>query len=213
MRTPIQKTSFATDALAPADRYKLLTGLVVPRPIGWIGSIDEAGVRNLAPYSFFNVVSGTPPTVVFSAGRRPTGSNGTVAPKDTLANVEATGVFTVNIVSEALAEAMNRTAATVGPEVDEFDLARVTPMRAEVVDAPLVAEAPAGLECRVDQIVDVGDPPRNSVVFGRVLRIHIAAGLLDGTRVDQVALQAVGRMAGGAYTRTAAGYFELDRPA
>ncbi len=203
---PPAKTDFVAAALDPIDRYKLLTGLVVPRPIGWIGSVDGAGVRNLAPFSFFNVVSGTPPTVLFSPGRR----DG--RPKDTLANVQQTREFTVNVVSEHVAEAMNATAAAVEPAADEFDLAGLTAAPGAEVGAPLVAEALANLECRVDRIVDLGDPPRNSVVFGTVLRIHVAEHVLDGTRVDPVALRAVGRMAGGAYTRTTDGYFEMERP-
>lgn len=201
------KSVFVTDELEAIDRYKLLTGLVVPRPIGWIGSIDTTGVRNLAPFSFFNVVCASPPTVLFSAGHR--GDR----PKDTLANVQATGVFTVNFVGEHVADAMNVTAATVGPDVDEFALAGVTAAAADVITAPVVVEALANLECTVEQIVDLGEPPTNSVVFGSVLRIHVAGHLLDGTRIDPVALSAVGRMAGGGYTRTVDGYFELERPA
>lgn len=200
------KTVFATNDLDGVDRYKLLIGLVVPRPIGWVGTVDENGVRNLAPYSFFNVVAGTPPTVLFSPGRR----NG--EPKDTLHNVVATGEFTINLVDEALAEAMNLTSGEYGPEVDEFELAGLTTVPGEVVRAPLVMASPANLECRVTRTVDLGDPPSNTVVFGNIERIHVRADLLDGTRVDPLGLRAVGRMAGAGYTRTADGYFEMQRP-
>ena len=200
------KTLFATNDLDGVDRYKLLIGLVVPRPIGWVGTVDENGVRNLAPYSFFNVVAGTPPTVLFSPGRR----NG--EPKDTLHNVVATGEFTINLVDEALAEAMNLTLGEYGPEVDEFELAGLTTVPGEVVRAPLVMASPANLECRVTRTVDLGDPPSNTVVFGNIERIHVRADLLDGTRVDPLGLRAVGRMAGAGYTRTADGYFEMQRP-
>ena len=200
------KTVFATNDLDGVDRYKLLIGLVVPRPIGWVGTVDENGVRNLAPYSFFNVVAGTPPTVLFSPGRR----NG--EPKDTLHNVVAAGEFTINLVDEALAEAMNLTSGEYGPEVDEFELAGLTTVPGEVVRAPLVMASPANLECRVTRTVDLGDPPSNTVVFGNIERIHVRADLLDGTRVDPLGLRAVGRMAGAGYTRTADGYFEMQRP-
>jgi flavin reductase (DIM6/NTAB) family NADH-FMN oxidoreductase RutF len=200
------KTIFVANDLDGVDRYKLLIGLVVPRPIGWVGSVDEDGVRNLAPYSFFNVVAGSPPTVLFSPGRR----NG--EPKDTLHNVVATGEFTINLVDEALAEAMNLTSGEYGPDVDEFELAGLSTVPGEVVRAPLVVDSPANLECRVTRTVDLGDPPTNTVVFGNIERIHVRADLLDGTRVDPLGLRAIGRMAGSGYTRTADGYFEMQRP-
>jgi len=200
------KTVFAPGDLAGIDRYKLLIGLVVPRPIGWVGTVAADGTRNLAPYSFCNVVAGTPPTVLFSPGRR----RGT--PKDSLANVLETGEFTINIVDEALAEAMNLTAGEYGPEVDEFELAGLESVPGEVVSAPLVVAAPANLECRLIQTVDLGDPPTNTVVFGSVERIHVRSDLLDGTRVDPIGLKAVGRMAGSGYVRTVDGYFEMERP-
>ena len=198
--------SFDTSDLEAVDRYKLLIGLVVPRPIGWIGSISPDGVRNLAPYSFFNVVAGTPPTVLFSAGRR------RGAHKDSLANVLATGEFTVNVVDEMLAEAMNLSSGDYPAEIDEFELAGLESRPGDRVAAPVVTAAPAALECRVVQTVELADPPSNTVVFGRVIRIHVRDGVLDGTRVDPLALRAVGRMAGPGYTRTADGYFEMMRP-
>jgi flavin reductase (DIM6/NTAB) family NADH-FMN oxidoreductase RutF len=200
------KTIFVANDLDGVDRYKLLIGLVVPRPIGWVGTVDADGVRNLAPYSFFNVVAGTPPTVLFSPGRR----NG--EPKDSLHNVVSTGEFTINLVDEALAEAMNLTSGEYGPEVDEFELAGLTTLPGEAVRAPLVVASPANLECRVTRTVDLGDPPTNTVVFGNIERIHVRADLLDGTRVDPLGLRAIGRMAGSGYTRTADGYFEMQRP-
>lgn len=200
------KTVFAPGDLAGIDRYKLLIGLVVPRPIGWVGTVAADGTRNLAPYSFFNVVAGSPPTVLFSPGRR------RGAPKDSLANVLVTGEFTINIVDEELAEAMNLSAGEYAPEVDEFDLIGLESTPGDVVAAPLLAAAPANLECRLMQTVDLGDPPTNTVVFGTVERIHVRSDLLDGTRVDPLGLKAVGRMAGAGYTRTVDGYFEMERP-
>jgi len=202
----MDKTSFDTNALSGLDRYKLLIGLVVPRPIGWIGTVDSHGRRNLAPYSFFNVVAGTPPTVLFSAGRR-AGDE-----KDSLRAVRETGEFSVNIVTETTAEAMNQTSGDYPPNVDEFEVAGLTAVTGDVVRAPLVAEAAANLECRVTQIVDLPQQPTNSVVFGEVVRIHVASTVLDGTRVMPEALKAVGRMAGSGYSRTADGLFEMDRP-
>lgn len=200
------KTAFIPADLGQVDRYKLLIGLVVPRPIGWIGTRGEDGSRNLAPYSFFNVVAGSPPTVLFSPGRR----RGVA--KDTLRNVLATREFTVSVVDEDLAAAMNLTSGEYPAEVDEFQVADLAWVPGEVVGAPLVVAAPANLECTVTQTVDIGDPPHNTVVFGQVERIHVRSDLLDGTRVDPDGLRAVGRMAGSGYCRTVEGYFEMDRP-
>ncbi len=194
----------------PKDGHGLahnpFSALITPRPIGWISTQSRDGIANLAPYSFFNVVAGTPPTVLFSPGRR------RGEPKDSLRNVLATGEFTINLVDEALAEAMNLTSGEYEPGIDEFELAGLTSVPGQSVGAPLVVASPANLECRVTRTVDLGDPPTNTVVFGNVERVHVRADLLDGTRVDPLGLRAVGRMAGSGYTRTVDGYFEMDRP-
>lgn len=191
-------------AMAGTDRYKLMTGLIIPRPIGWVGTVDASGGHNLAPYSYFNVVAATPPTVIFSSGR----PQGRI--KDTLANVIATGEFTLSIVDEELVVAMHESSGDFPPEVDEFDEVGLTAVKGEAVSAPMVAEARANLECRVVQIVDLGDPASASVVFGDVLRIHIANEVLDGTRINHAALRAVGRIAGNTYVTTADSLFDVD---
>ena len=198
------KTTFDAETLERTDRYKLLSGLIVPRPIGWIGTRAADGTLNLAPYSFFNLIVGTPPTVMFS----PSTAERT---KDSLANARDTGEFTVNIVTEETAEAMNLTSGEYPPEVDEFAVAGLTPVPGETVAAPLVAEAKANLECRVTQIVEIGDPPGAAVVFGRVQRIHVDPAVLDGTRIDHTELRAVGRLAGEGYATTR-DRFEMKRP-
>jgi flavin reductase (DIM6/NTAB) family NADH-FMN oxidoreductase RutF len=196
----VTKVVFDVTEAESIDRYKLISGLVVPRPIGWIGTRRDNGTNNLAPFSFFNVVSTNPPVVLFSGGRHAD------RPKDSVALAEATGEFTVNIVSEEVAEAMAVTAGTFGAEDDEFAIAGLTAGPATRIDAPLVAEAPANLECRVRQIVDLGE--RSRVVFGDVVAIHVEERVLDGTRIDHDALRAVGRMAGSSYVNTRA-RFEL----
>ena len=135
------------------------------------------------------------------------------ARKDTLSNVEETGVFTVNVVTEETAEAMNLTSGSYDPSVDEFELAGLTAVAGTVVDAPFVAEAKANLECRLSQIVPIGTdgPMAASIVIGEVVRVHVDGAILDGTRIDQEALRAVGRMGGPTYTRTR-DQFSLDRP-
>lgn len=197
---------FVTDEIDTIDAYKLMSGLIVPRPIGWIGTRSADGVNNLAPYSFFNGVAASPPTVMFA----PTGQP--AARKDTLSNVRATEVFTVNIVDHSLGPAMNTSSGTYPEDVDEFEVAGLTVREAESVDAPMVAEAPATFECRVLQIVDIGEAPMGStVVFGEVLAFNVADRILDGTRIDQAALDPIGRHVGNLYSRGGELY-EMARP-
>lgn len=200
----MDRTTFDMAEMASTDRYKLLTGLIIPRPIGWVGTVDEQGAYNLAPYSYFNVVAATPPTVVFSSGR-PQGRA-----KDSLANVIATGEFTLSIVDEDLVDAMHQTAERYPPEVNEFDEVGLSARPGDTVAAPFVAEAKAALECRVSRIVDLGDPATASVVFGDVLLVHVAGEVLDGTRIDHSLLRAVGRIAGTTYVTTAESLFDVD---
>jgi flavin reductase (DIM6/NTAB) family NADH-FMN oxidoreductase RutF len=200
----MDKTTFDTAELEGIDRYKLLTGLIIPRPIGWVGTVDAAGRRNLAPFSYFNAVAATPPTVIFSTGR-PAGKI-----KDSLANVVATGEFTLSIVDENLVAAMHHSATEFPADVDEFDEVGLTAVMGDVVAAPMVAEAKVNLECRVLQIVDLGEPTTASVVFGDVLRIHVAPTVLDGTRINHKELRAVGRIAGTTYVTTADALFDIE---
>lgn len=200
-------TTFKSADLDRTDAYKLTTGLIVPRPIGWIGTYGTDGVANLAPYSFFQAVATNPPVIVFSAGV----ADGNV--KDSLANCRASGVFTANLVDHDLSVAMNETAAEVAPSVDEFGLAGLTAKRFGSVEAPGVAEAKAVLECRVVNEVMLGSRPlEHAVTFGEVVAFHIADDVLDGTRIDPVGLDAVGRLAGSNYATTRDS-FALERPA
>ena len=201
----MNKRSFDLASAESGDRYKLLSGLVIPRPIGWIGTRRADGSFNLAPFSFFNVVSSDPPVVLFSAGRH------LDRPKDSATNAEQSGVFTVNIVSEELAPAMNQTSASLGPEDDEFAIAGLTAVVGSMVEAPMVAESPANLECRVLEVVTVGGADGTRLVLGEVVMIHVREDALDGTRVDPDAIRAVGRLAGSSYVTTR-DRFELDRP-
>ncbi|KAA9394941.1 flavin reductase family protein [Kocuria coralli] len=166
--------------------YRLLTGLVIPRPIAWVSTVDEQGRANLAPHSFFTVASGDPPIVQFTS----------VGRKDTLRNVEATGEFVVNLVPHALLEPMNATAARVGPEVDEFGLAGLTPAPSQQVRPPRVAETPAALECTVHEVIPVGD---SVLVLGRVVAAVVDEAMLDGDRPAEERLDPVGRLSGSRY--------------
>lgn len=199
-----KKTFDLTDSES-RDRYKLLTGLVVPRPIGWIGTRRENGSYNLAPFSFFNVVSTSPPTVLFSGGRHPD------RPKDSVALAEETGEFTVNIVSEDVAAAMSVTSGSFGVEDDEFAIAGLTAVVGSKVNAPMVAEAPANLECQVMEVIYFGQEKQTRMVIGEVLAIHVREDALDGTRIDTDVIRAIGRLAGDSYI-TSRDRFEITRP-
>ena len=162
------------------------TALVVPRPIGWISSVSESGVANLAPYSFFNAVSGVPPFVMFSSAGR----------KDSQANVEATGEFVVNMAVADLQEALNLTSAPFEPGVDEFERAGLEKAACRNVAVPRVAASPVALECILNQVVPLtardGTRVRSEVIFGEVVGIHIADevivdGMLDISRIRPLA--------------------------
>jgi len=129
-----------------------------------------------------------------------------------LLNVRATGEFSVNLVTEEVAEPMNVTSGNYPPDVNEFEVAGVTPVAGEVIGAPLVKEAKASFECRLVQIVPVGEMPMpGNIVIGEVLRFHVQESLLDGTRIDQAELRAIGRLGGPQYTRTRE-IFSMERP-
>lgn len=189
--------------------YKLLIGSILPRPIGWISTVNEDGRPNLAPFSFFNVVCPRPPTVVFCPMVR--GTDGKT--KDTLNNVRATNEFVVNIVTESLMEAMNASSVEAPSDVNEFDIARLTPEPSKSVRPPRVRESPVHFECRVRQIVEISpEPGGGSLVIGEVLHIHVDdAVLMGGDKINLAVLKPVGRLVGGGYVRVT-DVFEMVRP-
>lgn len=194
--------------LTHQDRYKLLNGSVVPRPIAFVSSMNAKGELNLAPFSFFNVVGSSPMSVVFSVMRR----GPEALKKDTLVNIEETGEYVVNIVNEAIVERMNVTSADFPHGVNEFAEAGLTPTPSEVVRPPRVAESPINMECKLIQTVEVGSGPGGgTLVIGEVLRFHVWDDLYEAGRIDPDKLGAVGRMAGASYTRTK-DRFDLIRP-
>lgn len=197
---------FDLKTLTPRECHKLLTGVIVPRPIALVTSRDAGGRVNAAPFSYFNLMGYDPPVVVFGPSNRPDGS-----PKDTARQVHETGEFVVNIVDEALAEQMNITSGSYPPGVNELDVAGLTTRPSVEVDPPCIDEAPANLECKVATILYVG---HTRIVVGEVLHFHIRDDLVDPEKlyIDTEKLKAVGRMHGGGwYTRTS-DLFKLDRP-
>jgi len=170
--------------------YKLLIGAVVPRPIAWVSSRSKEGVLNLAPYSFFNVVSREPPMLAFSVGPRTGGED---YPKDTLTNVRETQEFVVNIVSLSVANAMHETSINHPPEVNEFEKAGLTPAPCEVISTPRVAEAKISMECTLEHLLKLGS---DHLVIGRMQRYHVDDALISNGRIDTLKLDPLARLAG-----------------
>ena len=162
-------------ALGHGLAHDPFNAIVGPRPIGWIASRSAEGILNLAPYSFFNAFNYTPPIIGFAS----------IGHKDSLSNIEQTGEFVWNLATLPLAEAMNQSCAAVGPEVDEFELAGLTPAPSRLIDVPRVAESPVSFECRKTQIIQLqsaaGDAVNTWLVLGEVVGVHIDRRLLvDG---------------------------------
>jgi flavin reductase (DIM6/NTAB) family NADH-FMN oxidoreductase RutF len=194
--------------ISQRDAYRLLIGSVVPRPIGWVSTVSVDDVGNLAPFSFFMAATGSPPTVVLSTSFR----DG--EPKDTLRNVMEVPEFVLNVVNEDMGDAMNATSEEFPADVDELIAAGLTPAPSSRVRPVRVAEAPINMECKVVQLVPVGDPTTGStLIIGEILAWHIRDEFFDAdrTRIRLDELRALGRMAGDGYTRTR-DQFEMIRP-
>lgn len=189
--------------------YKILTGSVLPRPIGWISSIDMGGRPNLAPFSFFNAVCSNPPTVLFCSSIR--GSDGKT--KDTLNNVRATSEFVVNIVTEELLQAMNASSIEAPSDFNEFDYAGLTLAPSVVVKPPRVAESPIHFECKLREIIEIGNEPGGgSIVIGTIVHIHADDGVMIGEdKINLTALKPIGRLMGSGYCRVT-DLIEIERP-
>ena len=190
--------------------YKVMIGSILPRPIGWISTIDSEGRHNLAPFSFFNAICANPPHVMLGTNIR--GSDR--SEKDTLRNLRSTREFVVNIVTEDLAIAMNLTSTELPPQVDEFQHAGLSKAPAHIVNPPRVAESPIHFECIVTHIIDISDQPGGgSAVIGRVVHLHVEDGIIVGEdKIDLFRLKPIGRLAGSAYCRVT-DIFEMTRPA
>ena len=194
------------------ETYKLMTGLIVPRPVALVSTIDKDGIPNVAPFSFFCGVGSNPPTLLFCPSLRSAATDRPDDRKDTLRNVEQTGEFVVNVVSEAIAAAANATASEVGPDVDEFQLAGLTAIPGTRVKAPRVAESPAQFECKLLQIIFTGQGSgAGVVVLGQIVHIHVRKDLEHNFRIDPAKLDVVGRMAGNTWSHTRS-LFDLERP-
>ena len=180
------------------DTHKLLIGSIVPRPIAFVSTLAPDGTPNLAPFSFFTAISSDPPAICFAPGHRACDD----ARKDTFNNIQATGEFVVNVVTESILVQANATATEFPPEIDEFRESGLTPAPSRVVKPPRVLESPINMECRLHQIVTLG-PDRAGgafLVIGIIVMFHVADALYADGRIDIEKLQPVARLGGIEFT-------------
>lgn len=190
-----------------ADRaYPILAGLVTPRPIAWVTTLNEDGTVNAAPFSFFNVFGDDPPLVIFAPGDRDDGT-----PKDTARNCRRSGEFVINLVDESLAEAMNGTSATLPYGVSETERGNLTTAASSSVAPPRIAAAPAALECKVHSIQEIGT---NRIILGIVHRVHVREEFFDieTLRVRGERFHPLGRMSVPSWYCRTGDLFEMVRP-
>jgi flavin reductase (DIM6/NTAB) family NADH-FMN oxidoreductase RutF len=174
--------------------YRLLTGAVVPRPIGWASTVSENGVTNLAPFSFFTVVCVVPPMISLTIARNPDGSE-----KHTLKNVRATGEFVFNVVTRPVWKEMVDSANGF-PEADsEFDKTGLTPLPSVKVKPPRVAEVPIHFECKLERVIELG-PNRHPLVIGEVVYMHVDPACMSGAYIDMTKLDPISRLNGFFYS-------------
>ncbi|MFS2123342.1 flavin reductase family protein [Pseudomonas sp. Pseusp97] len=195
--------SFDFQQLSAREKYKILIGSVVPRPIALVTTIDAEGHANAAPFSFFNALSADPPILALGVE-----NYSDLSPKDTTLNIRHNQEFTVNIVSDALVEAMNVCAVPFEPGFDELVAAGLTAIPGTRVGCPRIGEAPVALECRRMMALSIGQS--REIILGEVLMAHVRDDLIDPATlyIDQLGLDAIGRMGGHGYSRTRE-YFDL----
>jgi flavin reductase (DIM6/NTAB) family NADH-FMN oxidoreductase RutF len=200
-----EHTSFDFAALSARDRYKLMIGTIIPRPIALVTTVDEHGNVNAAPFSFFNCLSADPPILALGVENNPDMSF-----KDTGHNIRITEVFTVNIVSFAIAEAMHVCAAKYPRGVDELKEAGLTAMPGAKIAAPYIKEAPAAFECRRHVTLELGKS--RQIIMGEILFAHYGEGIVDDRlHVDPAGIDAIARL-GGDTCSTIRDRFEMLTP-
>lgn len=197
--------SFDFTALGPRERYKLMIGAIIPRPIALVTTVDEQGRVNAAPFSFFNCLSADPPILALGVENHPDMSF-----KDTAHNIRMTEVFTVNIVSHAMAEAMHACAVPHPRGVDELALAGLTAVPGSKIAAPWIREAPAAFECRRHLTLELGKS--RQIIMGEIIHAHFREGAVDGRlHVDPAVIDAIARL-GGDTCATIRDRFEMATP-
>ncbi len=195
--------------LSMKDKYKLLIGAIVPRPIAFVSTLSKDGVANLAPFSFFNGISSDPPCLIISTTYR--SSDG--EKKDTARNIEDTGEFVVNVVTEEIVGPMNQTSAEYAQDISEFEKAGLTKAPSQIIKAPRVAESPINLECKLYQTVHIGAPgPGSSIlIVGEIVHYHLRKDVYEDGRILTEKLKPVGRLAGTSYCPVRE-IFNIPRP-
>ncbi len=201
-------TTLVTGERARRDNYLTLASCVVPRPIAFVSTISTGGVLNLAPFSFFNAVGASPPAIMFAPATKRDGSD-----KDTLANIRAVGEFVVNVVPHNIREQMNLASGDFAADVDEFEIAGLTPLPSRLVRPPRVAESSVHMECKLLKVVPIGEGPGSTnVCFGEIVCFHIDDEvLLPDETVDIERIDLIGRLGGDEYS-TIRDRFTLPRP-
>ncbi|MEM0924859.1 MAG: flavin reductase family protein [Planctomycetota bacterium] len=165
------------------ENYLRMVQLITPRPIAWVSTRSNDGTSNLAPFSFFTGVGANPPTICFAPANRPDGT-----PKDTLENIQRTGEFVVNLVTDEVGLAMHRSAEDVEPEINEFRLVGVNEAASKTVQPPRVLEASAAMECTLHSVVTLGTGPGGAnLVIGSVQYFHVKDALVDERSVKTIA--------------------------
>ena len=187
------------DNLPFQEIHKLMIGSIVPRPIAFVSTISKDGKNNIAPFSYFNGVCSSPPTIMFAPARR--GWDG--SEKDTLVNIRDTKEFVVNIVSESFAKKMVKCSTDYESNIDEFIVSGLNHIPSEKIISPRLSEAKISFECKLNQIVEVGDGKAGSgfIVIGNVILFHIDDSVMIDGRIDIEKLNPIGRLAGNWYTR------------
>ncbi|WP_078428274.1 flavin reductase family protein [Alkalihalobacterium alkalinitrilicum] len=189
------------------DRYKLLIGSVLPRPIAFVSSLSKNNIANLAPFSFFMGIGAEPMMLAFSVMRDHENIS-----KDTLVNVEETKEFVVNIVGEKIVNQMNECATNFQPEIDEFEVSGLEKEPCDLVRPPRVKESDVSLECVLDRVINFGEGPgSSSLVIGKVVMIHVNDEIYANGKINTKELQPIGRLAGNEYTRASASTFSIER--
>lgn len=188
------------------EKYKLLIGGIVPRPIAWVSSVSAAGVVNAAPFSYFNVASNEPMMISIAVIRRP----GSVM-KDTARNIKETGDFVVNMVDLQNVEAVNQSSADYPPEISEVEELGLSLLPSVAVKAPRLAASRIHFECRLHQIVELGDPVASDLIIGEVVHVHVDDALFHNGKIDLRAFGPISRLAGTTYG-TVGEVFDRPRP-
>jgi len=190
------------------ERHELIMSAIVPRPIAWVSTIGENGVFNIAPFSAFSSLSLKPALLCFSVGWKRNGER-----KDTIRNIEFTKDFVINVVDESLSNHMNLTSKEYASDIDEFKQVELTPVKADIVKSPMIAQSVINIECKLFQILKFGEAPDGAeVVIGEMVLFHIKDDLWNNSHIEPEKLRAIGRIGGpDSYCRTT-DIFKMPRP-